>query len=90
MSRRQLGLDRPREYEIRVQGQVDHGWADWYDDMVIRTQEEADGSVVTTLTGVVADQAALLGLLSKLYHHGLPLLEVRQTGSGCTADPGSE
>jgi len=40
---------------------------------------QAGGSpAITTLTGVVPDQAALAGLLQKLYTLGLPLVEVRR------------
>ena len=40
--------------------------------------DEDDAPAITTLTGAVADQAALLGLLQQLYTLGLPLLLVRR------------
>ncbi len=49
----------------------------WFDDMSVSVQDEAH-SAITTLTGAVADQAALLGLLQKLYTLGLPLLLVER------------
>ena len=64
-------------YEIRVQGRIGERWADWFDDMRVSAQGEAL-SAITTLTGKVADQAALLGLLQKLYTLGLPLLLVER------------
>jgi len=51
--------------------------AHWFDDMSVSAQGEAPGAT-TTLTGAVADQAALLGLLQKLYTLGLPLLLVQR------------
>jgi len=45
--------------------------------MLVTARGEAQ-SARTTLTGTVADQAALLGLLQKLYTLGLPLLLVRR------------
>ena len=64
-------------YEIQVQGRIGERWAHWFDDMRVSAQGEAL-SAITTLTGKVADQAALLGLLQKLYTLGLPLLLVQR------------
>lgn len=65
-------------YQIQVQGWISERWADWFDDMTITLEGEDDASGITMLTGVVVDQAALLGLLQKLYNLGLPLLLVRR------------
>ena len=46
--------------------------------MTISVSDEDDAPATTTLTGTVADQAALLGLLQQLYTLGLPLLLVRR------------
>ncbi len=64
-------------YEIQVQGRIGERWTHWFDDMSVSAQGEAQ-SALTTLTGTVADQAALLGLLQKLYTLGLPLLLVQR------------
>jgi len=64
-------------YEIQVQGRIGERWAHWFDDMRVTTQGE-EGNTTTTLSGAVADQAALLGLLQKLYTLGLPLLRVQR------------
>ncbi len=64
-------------YEIEVQGHIGERWAHWFDDMLVTARDEAQ-SARTTLTGTVTDQAALLGLLQKLYMLGLPLLLVRR------------
>jgi hypothetical protein len=45
--------------------------------MRITVAEDVDGVPVATLYGSVADQAALHGILRKLYTLGLPLLAVR-------------
>ncbi len=62
------------EYEIRLEGSLDDGWTAWFDGMQITN--EPDG--VTVIAGVVADQAALHGLLAKVRDLGLPLLSVRR------------
>jgi hypothetical protein len=59
-------------YEIRVQGHLDARWADWFAG--VRLRHESDGT--TVICGVVADQAALHGMLSKVRDLGLPLIGV--------------
>jgi hypothetical protein len=61
-------------YEIRVDGELDQRWCAWFDGLQIGT--EPDGH--TVLTGSVADQAALHGLLEKVRDLGLPLISVRR------------
>lgn len=68
----QLDLCCPAHYTITVQGCLDTNRARWFEDMGLST----DGAT-TTLTGVVADQAALHGLLARVRDLGLPLVEVR-------------
>jgi len=68
-----LTLDRPATYQIKVPGHLDERLADWVG--MITLTVESGGSPVTTLTGLV-DQAALHGLLRRLYSLGLPLISV--------------
>jgi len=76
---RKLGLDSPGTYKIEVQGTLAEHWSDWLDGMAIEPQVSADGTRFTRLTGTVVDQAALHGLLRRLYDLGLPLLLVKCT-----------
>lgn len=69
--------EQPVTYQIKVRGRLDESWSAWFDDMVI-TVEKDDRAVITTLTGVVADQAALHGLLLRVRDLGLPLLLVKR------------
>ena len=63
-------------YEIRLQGRLDPRWATWFEGMTLT--DRTDGT--TVIHGLVADQAALHGLLQRLRDLGLPLLSVdRQT-----------
>ncbi len=73
--RQKLTLDRPVTYQIQVPGHIGKGWSDWAGGMTITVESEGDGPPVTTLTGTV-DQAALQGLLRRLYSLGLPLISV--------------
>ena len=70
-----LSLDRPGMYQIRVPGRLDESWQEWFEGMEI-TVESGDGPTITTLTGTVTDEAALRGLLDRLFSLGLRLLSV--------------
>jgi hypothetical protein len=70
------GLDRPVSYQIKVQGQLDKKWSDWFNGMMIKFE---DG--ITTLTGTVADQAKLRGMLSKIWDLNLTVISVSRIES---------
>ena len=74
-NKKKLTLDRPATYQIKVPGELDKRWLDWNKDMTIVVKSEDDGPPITTLTGLL-DQAALQGLLRRLYSLGLPLISV--------------
>jgi hypothetical protein len=59
-------------YQIRIKGQLDSQWTDWFEGLTITLEEDGD----TLLTGPVADQAALHGLLKKVRDLGMPLVSV--------------
>jgi hypothetical protein len=61
-------------YQIRVQGNLEARWSDWFDGFAITPAGENE----TLLVGPVADQPALHGLLHKIRDLGLPLLSVQQ------------
>jgi hypothetical protein len=72
---RKLSLDRPVAYQIKVPGHLDESWADWFEGMTITVESEDEGPPVTILVGSL-DQAALQGLLRRLYSLGLSLISV--------------
>ena len=61
-------------YYIKVKGNLDPKWADWFE--VFTLASGSDGE--TLLSGRVADQAALHGILSKINNLGLHLVLVAQ------------
>lgn len=67
-------FDEPACYRISVSGRLDGSRSGWFDDLQILEQEEE----VTTLTGEIADQAALYGILARVRDLGLPLLLVER------------
>lgn len=64
--------NQPLVYEIRIRGQLDDKWTDWFEGLTVTLPENGD----TLLTGPVADQAALHGLLKKVRDLGMPLVSV--------------
>ena len=62
------------QYEIRIKGYLDARWKDRFEGMTITLEEEGN----TLLSGAVADQSALHGLLKKVRDLGLSLLSVNQ------------
>lgn len=76
MAKHKLTMHETAVYRIRFQGAFDDTWlqnlgADW----TIHYNDDCS-DVTTTITGVLCDQAALMGLLGSLYNVGLPLLGV--------------
>jgi hypothetical protein len=70
-----LNLDRPATYQIKVPGRFDESWSDWATLLTFKVESDDDDLPVTALTGTF-DQAALHGLLWKLYSLGMPLISV--------------
>jgi hypothetical protein len=73
--KQKLTLDQSATYQIKVPGELDERWSDWSGPMTVTVESDDDGLPVSTLTGPL-DQAALLGLLRRLYSLGLPLISV--------------
>lgn len=69
--------DTSELHEIRVEGHLDAWWADWLAGLTLT--HESDGT--TTLTGPLADQAALHGVFARLRDLALPIVSVRRMNS---------
>ena len=74
--KKEFRLDTPATYRIRVQGHLDHSWADLLGNMRIMPHEKACKRRVTILVGHLPDQAALSGVLNTLYNRHVPVLSV--------------
>jgi hypothetical protein len=64
--------DAPACYQIRVRGMLESHWSVWFDGLAIGYDANGD----TLLCGVLADQAALYGVLHRIRDLGMTLLAV--------------
>jgi hypothetical protein len=62
-------------YQIKIDGQLHDKWARWLNDMIIKIQESSNN---TTILITVPDQAALRGILNKLWDLNLVLQSIQQ------------
>ena len=67
----------PAHYEIRVDGVLDSRWGAWFDGLQV-----SDDGEETVISGLLADQPALHGLLAKIRDLGLCLISVRRLDTG--------
>ena len=74
----ELEPGQPVVYQIRIKGQLDPQWTDWFEGLAVTMEEDGN----TLLTGSVIDQAALHGLLKKVRDLGLPLISVSPVEPG--------
>jgi hypothetical protein len=63
------------EYQITIQGNLDAGWSTWFNWLELSYQEDTH---YTTLTGPIADQAELRGVLNKLWDLNKRIIAVSQ------------
>jgi len=73
--KRNLSLDLPVTYQIKVPGVLNALWVEDSSSLSVTVEEYKDVPPVSILTGLM-DQAALQGLLRRLYSLGLPLISV--------------
>jgi hypothetical protein len=80
-------FDTPANYRVRVLGPIDKRRSEYLCGMRVSSTRRQGGPIVTTLTGELVDQAALVGVLNSLYDMGYPLLKVERLGPLPPADP---
>jgi hypothetical protein len=73
------GLDEPAQYEIRIDGHINVEWAEWFEGMSVTAQ--TDGT--TLLSGLLADQAALHGLVRRIGSLGMTLVSINVVKTSC-------
>jgi len=74
----QISKKDPQTYKITFQGKLDENWQTWFAHFSISTGSDKFGNPLTVLTGIVIDQAALRGILNKLWDLNLCLISIYQ------------
>ena len=62
-------------YQIKLEGRLGERWSTWFNSLAVCVEEEGE-LPITTLTGSLADQAALRGILNKMWDLNLTLISV--------------
>ncbi len=68
-------------YRISVEGRLDADWSDWFSGMTVAEGIARDGTPVTTLCGPIRDQAALRGILARLWDLNLTVVALARVES---------
>jgi hypothetical protein len=67
-----MDSNQPTVYQIRLKSHLGSEWTDWFEGLTITLDKDGD----TLITGPVADQAALHGLLKKVRDLGMSLVSI--------------
>lgn len=73
-----ISLNSQNRYEIKIHGQLDDSWLNWFGNAKVQVETLADNEQLTTFSDVVMDQAGLVGLIRRLHGYGIVLLSIRQ------------
>ena len=65
-------MDKPINCQIKFKGHLDDIWTDWFDGLAVSNLESGEA----VLSGLLPDQAALQGVLSRINNLGLTLISV--------------
>lgn len=78
-------LDQPARYTITIEGSIDPTLAEWCGPLTISQGQLPDGTVVSQLADITADQAGLVGTIRHLHGLGVVLLCVERCASPLSA-----
>ena len=81
-------VTQPAAYRIRIAGRVNDGWSDFMSNLK-QSFDQENGVTITTISGIVTDQAALHGLLEHIRDLNLTLISVN-TDDPSTQDSDNE
>lgn len=65
-------------YQIKIKEELDKNWTEWFSEMEMTVETDPKGNSVTVLSGPVIDQAALNGLLNKIWNFNLTVLSIER------------
>lgn len=71
-------LKESLQYRIVIRGELDDGWSEWLGDVSLDRPNRIHGSGNTTIFSEIPDQAALRGILNKIWDLNLTLISVNR------------
>lgn len=71
-------LNESPQYRIVVQGELNDSWSEWLGDVSLDRFNRIHGSGNTTIITEIPDQAALRGILNKIWDLNLTLISVNR------------
>lgn len=71
-----ISLNTQNRYEIKVHGQLDESWLNWFGEVKALAETLVDDNEITTISNIVMDQAGLVGLIRRLHGHGIVLISI--------------
>ena len=74
-------LDQPAEYRIAILGPLEDQVVERLGDLRLSREHSHTGEEISVLSGELADQAALIGVLVQLYNRGHCLLSLERAAS---------
>jgi hypothetical protein len=80
-----IAQEKGTGYQICIRGELDQQWSGWFSGLEISTVKAAERLPLSTISLPTADQAALRGILNKIWDLNLCLVSVQQAGS-CPSD----
>lgn len=69
-------FSRKKQYQIIVEGELNDSWSDWLGDVRLELENESLNKSQTRISGLLPDQAALRGLLIKIWDLNLTIISV--------------
>lgn len=71
-------MNEHTHYRIKIKGQLDSRWQDWFDGLTITPTD--DDNII--LSGDIVDQAALHGIFAKIRNLGLTIVSINPQAKG--------
>lgn len=73
---RKLNMHEPAVFRIRIQGELDENWFEYFGAQSSSVEVDPADNIVTTIISEPMDQARLIGLVNHLNGLGIPLISV--------------
>lgn len=75
---KKFGFSKKAIYQIEVEGVISADWSERIRGMKIILMQRKNNKPISILTGEVADQSALAGILKTLFELHLPVISVKK------------